>query len=133
MAPRKKPSPLQGHKERLKGEQVHTNRKRPRGHRAHPWEISGKYAVTRITSRYDSENDHLSNRGKYLSHIDFKIPGEPTDAEPNLVTVVSEKAPISIEDLEGHTIGGQWRIIRALEPVKGAPHGGFILERLEQL
>lgn len=93
--------------------------------------ISGKYAVTRIASRYDSETEHLSCRGKCLSHIDFKIPGEPTDAEPKLVAVVSEQSSISIEDLEGHTIGGQWRIIRALEPVKGAPHGGFILERLE--
>lgn len=46
--------------------------------------------------------------------------------------VVSEQAIISIEDLEGHTIGGQWRIIRALKPVKGAPHGGFILEHLER-
>ena len=94
--------------------------------------ISGKYAVTRIASRYDSETGHLSYRGKFLSHIDFKIPGEPTDAEPNIATVVSEQSPISIEDLEGHTIGGQWRIIRALEPVKGAPHGGFILEHLER-
>lgn len=96
--------------------------------------ISGKYAVTHITSRYDSENDHLSNRGKYLSRIDFKIPGDPTDAGDKMVTVVSEKGLISIEDLEGHTLGsGKWRIIRALKPVKGAPHGGFILERLEQL
>lgn len=95
--------------------------------------ISGKYAATRIASRYDSETEHLSNRGKCLSHIDFKIPGEPADAEPKLVTVVSEQALICIEDLEGHTIGGQWRIIRALKPVKGAPHGGFILEHLEQL
>lgn len=87
-----------------------------------------KFAVVRIDSRYDSESDRLENRGKYLSHIDFKIPGEPADAEPKLVTVVSEQAPISIEDLEGHTIGGQWRVIRALKPVKGAPHGGFILE-----
>ena len=90
--------------------------------------ISGKYAATRIASRYDSETEHLSNRGKCLSHIDFKIPGEPTDAKPKLVTVVSEQSLISIEDLEGHTIGGQWRVIRALKPVKGAPHGGFILE-----
>lgn len=67
----------------------------------------------------------------YLSHIDFKIPGEPTDAEPKLVTVVSEQALICIEDLEGHTFGDRWRIIRALKPVKGAPHGGFILEQLE--
>lgn len=79
------------------------------------------------------EAEHLSCLGKRLSHIDFKIPGEPTDAEPKLVTVVSEQALICIEDLEGHTIGGQWRIIRALKPVKGAPHGGFILEHLEQL
>lgn len=90
--------------------------------------ISGKYAVTRIAGRYDSEAEHLSYLGKCLSHIDFKIPGEPADANPKLVTVVSEQAPISIEYLEGHTIGGQWRVIRALKPVKGAPHGGFILE-----
>lgn len=90
--------------------------------------ISGKYAATRIAGRYDSEAEHLSCLGKCLSHIDFKIPGEPADANPKLVTVVSEQAPISIEDLEGHTIGGQWRVIRALKPVKGAPHGGFILE-----
>lgn len=90
--------------------------------------ISGKYAATRIAGRYDSEAEHLSCLGKCLSHIDFKIPGEPADAEPKLVTVVSVQAPISIEDLEGHTIGGQWRVIRALKPVKGAPHGGFILE-----
>lgn len=95
--------------------------------------ISGKYAVTRIASRYDSEAEHLSRLGKYLSHIDFKIPGEPADAEPKLVTVVSEQAPISIENLEGHTISDRWRIIRALKPVKGAPHGGFIIEHLEQL
>lgn len=94
--------------------------------------ISGKYAVTRIASRYDSETEHPSNRGKYLSHIDFKIPGEPTDAGDKMATVVSEQALICIEDLEGHTIGGKWRIIRALEPVKGAPHGGFILEHLER-
>lgn len=93
--------------------------------------ISGKYAVTRIASRYDSETEHLSNRGKCLSRIDFKIPGEPTDAEPELIIVVSEQATISIEDLEGHTFGDRWRIIRALKPVKGAPHGGFILEHLE--
>lgn len=94
--------------------------------------ISGKYAVTRIAGRYDSETGHLSYRGKFLSHIDFKIPGEPTDAEPNIATVVSEQAPISIEDLEGYTLGsGKWRVIRALKPIKGAPHGGFILERLE--
>ena len=90
--------------------------------------ISGKYAATRIAGRYDSEAEHLSCLGKCLSHIEFKIPGEPADAEPKLVTVVSEQAPISIEDLEGHTIGGQWHVIRALKPVKGAPHGGFILE-----
>lgn len=90
--------------------------------------ISGKYAATRIASRYDSESDRLSNRGKCLSHIDFKIPAEP---EPTIISVVSEQAPISIEDLEGHTISGNWRIIRALKPVKGAPHGGFILEHLE--
>lgn len=94
--------------------------------------ISGKYAVTRITSRYDSEAEHLSCLGKCLSHIDFKIPGEPADANPKLVTVVSEQAPICIEDLEGHTFGDRWRIIRALKPVKGAPHGGFILEHLER-
>ena len=70
--------------------------------------------------------------GKYLSHIDFKIPGEPADAEPKLVTIVSKQAPISIENLESHTIIDKWRIIRALKPVKGAPHGGFILERLER-
>lgn len=94
--------------------------------------ISGKYAATRIAGRYDCEAGHLSCRGMCLSHIDFKIPGEPADAEPKLVTVVSEKAPISIESLEGHTLGsGKWRVIRALKPVKGAPHGGFILERLE--
>lgn len=90
--------------------------------------ISGKYAVTRIASRYDSETEHISCRGKCLSHIDFTIPADPTDAGPKLVTVVSEKAPISIEDLEGNTISGRWRIIRALKPVKEAPHGGFILE-----
>ena len=90
--------------------------------------ISGKYAVTRIAGRYDSEAEHLSCLGMCLSHIDFKIPGEPADAEPKLVTFVSEQAPISIESLEGHTIGGKWRVIRALKPVKGAPHGGFILE-----
>lgn len=90
--------------------------------------ISGKYAATRIAGRYDCEAEHLSRLGKCLSHIDFKIPGEPADAEPKLVTVVSEQALISIEDLEGHTIGSRWRIIRALKPVKGAPHGGFILE-----
>ena len=95
--------------------------------------ISGKYAVTRIAGRYDSEAEHLSCLGKCLSHIDFKIPGEPADAEPKLVTIVSEQAPISIENLEGHTISDRWRIIRALEPVKGAPHGGFILEHIEQL
>lgn len=39
--------------------------------------ISGKYAVTRIVSRYDSETEHLSNRGKYLSHIDFQNPWRP--------------------------------------------------------
>ena len=93
--------------------------------------ISGKYAATRIAGRYDSEAEHLSCLGKCLSHIDFKIPGEPADANPRLVTVVSEQALISIEDLEGHTIGGQWRIIRALKPVKGAPHGGFILEHID--
>ena len=95
--------------------------------------ISGKYAVIRIASRYDSENERISCLGKCLSHIDFKIPAEPTGTEPKLVTVVSEKAPISIEDLEGHTISDKWRIIRALKPVKQAPHGGFILEHLEQL
>ena len=79
--------------------------------------------ATRIAGRYNSEAEHLS-------HIDFKIPGEPADANPKLVTVVSEQAPISIEGLEGHTIGGQWRVIRALKPVKGTPHGGFILEHL---
>lgn len=93
--------------------------------------ISGKYAVTRIAGRYDSEAEHLSCLGKCLSHIDFKIPGEPADAEPKLVTIVSEQAPISIENLEGHTISDRWRIIRALKPVNGAPHGGFILEHLE--
>ena len=95
--------------------------------------ISGKYAVTRIAGRYDSEAEHLSCLGKCLSHIDFTIPSEPTGAEPKLVTIVSEQASISIENLEGHTIGGGWRIIRALKPVNGAPHGGFILEHLEQL
>lgn len=93
--------------------------------------ISGKYVATRIASRYDSETEHLSCRGKRLSHIDFKIPGEPTDAGPNLVTVVSAQATISIENLEGRTISDKWRIIRALKPMQGAPHGGFILERLE--
>lgn len=94
--------------------------------------ISGKYAVTRIASRYDSESDRLSNLGKCLSHIDFKIPAEPVEAEPTTISVVSEQAPITIEDLESITFGGDgWRIIRALKPVKGAPHGGFILERLE--
>ena len=96
--------------------------------------ISGKYAVTRIAGRYDSEVEHLSFLGECLSHIAFKIPGEPTGAEPKLVTIVSEQATISIESLEGYTLGsGKWRVIRALKPVKGAPHGGFILERLEQL
>ena len=91
-----------------------------------------KFAVVRIGSRYDSESDRLENRGEYLSHIDFKIPAEPTGAEPKLVTVVSEQSLISIESLEGHTLGsGKWRVIRALKPVKGAPHGGFILEHLE--
>lgn len=93
--------------------------------------ISGKYAATRIASRDDSESEHLSNRGKYLSHIDFKIPGEPAEAEPTAISIVSEQAPISIENLEGHTISDNWRIIRALKPVKGAPHGGFILEHIE--
>lgn len=153
MAPRKKPSPLQGHKERLKGEQVHTNRKRPRGHRAHPLGSS----PTPAKLLFDDVTDTLGGgdqevyaavgfgigisktlagdweiSGKYLSHIDFKIPGEPADAEPKLVTIVSKQAPISIENLESHTISDKWRIIRALKPVKGAPHGGFILERLER-
>lgn len=91
--------------------------------------ISGKYVATRIAGRYDSEAEHLSCLGECLSHIDFKIPGETADANPKLVTVVSEQATISIESLEGHTLGsGKWRVIRALKPVKGAPHGGFILE-----
>lgn len=93
--------------------------------------ISGKYAVTRIAGRYDSEAEHLSLLGKCLSHIDFKIPGDPADAGDKMVTIVSEQAPISIENLEGHTISDRWRIIRALKPVNGAPHGGFILEHLE--
>lgn len=94
--------------------------------------ISGKYAVTRIASRYDSETEHISCLGECLSHIDFKIPGDPTDAGDKMATVVSEQATISIESLEGYTLGsGKWRVIRALKPVKGAPHGGFILERLE--
>lgn len=93
--------------------------------------ISGKYAVTHITSRYYSERERLSHLGKCLSHIDFKIPGEPGDAEPNRINVVSEQRQIRIEDLEGHVLGG-WRILHALKPVKGAPHGGFILERLER-
>lgn len=95
--------------------------------------ISRKYAATRIAGRYDSETEHISCLGECLSHINFKIPGEPTGAEPQLATVVSEQATIGIENLEGHIIGDRWRIIRALKPVKGAPHGGFILERLEQL
>lgn len=90
-----------------------------------------KFAVTRITSRYYSEHERLSHLGKCLSHIDFKIPGKPSDAEPTLVTVVSEQSPICIENLEGRTIG-EWHIIRALKPVKQAKHGGFILERLEE-
>lgn len=94
--------------------------------------ISGKYAVTRIARRYDSEAEHLSCLGKCLSHIDFKIPGAPDDAEPKLIIVVSEQSPIDIEGLEGNTFDGGWRIIRALKPVKGAPHGGFILERRER-
>lgn len=89
-----------------------------------------KFAVTRIISRYDSAFERLSHLGKCLSHIDFKIPAEPSDAEPTLVTVVSEQAPIRIENLEDHTIGDKWRIIRALKPTKQAPHGGFILEHL---
>lgn len=96
------------------------------------WEISGKYVVTRIAGRYDSESDRLSNRSKCLSHIDFKIPAEPTAAEPTAISVVSEQAATDIEDLEGHTVGGGWRVIRALEPVKGSPHGGFILEHRDQ-
>jgi len=90
-----------------------------------------KFAVVRIASRYDSESERLSHLGKCLSHIDFKIPGKPSDAEPMLVTVVSEQSPICIENLEGRTIG-EWRIIRALKPVKQAKHGGFILEHIEE-
>lgn len=89
-----------------------------------------KFAVVRIASRHDSARERLSHLGKCLSHIDFKIPGEPGDAEPNRINVVSEQRQIRIEDLEGHVLGG-WRILHALKPVKGAPHGGFILERLE--
>lgn len=88
-----------------------------------------KFAATRITIRYDSESERLSHLGKCLSRIDFKIPGEPSDAEPKLVTVVSEQSPICIEGLEGRTLGDGWRIIHALEPTGKAEHGGFILER----
>lgn len=91
-----------------------------------------KFAVVRIASRYDSEHERLSHLGKCLSHIDFKIPGKPSDAEPTLVTVASEQSPICIEALEGHVLGGGWRIIRALKPTKQAPHGGFILEHIEE-
>lgn len=91
-----------------------------------------KFAVTRITSRYYSEHERLSHLGKCLSHIDFKIPGEPSDAEPKRVNVVSEQRQIRIEDLEGHVLGGAWRIIHALEPAGKAKHGGFILEHIDK-
>lgn len=91
-----------------------------------------EFAVTRITSRYDSESERLSHLGKCLSHINFKIPGGPKDAEPKGVTIVSEQAPIRIEALEGRTLGDGWRIIHALKPGGNAPHGGFILEHIDK-
>lgn len=91
-----------------------------------------KFAVTRITSRYDSARERLSHLGKCLSHINFKTPGGPKDAEPKGVTIVSEQRPISIEALEGHALGDGWRIIHALKPGGNAPHGGFILEHIDK-
>lgn len=91
-----------------------------------------EFAVTRITSRYDSARERLSHLGKCLSSINFKIPGGPKDAEPKGVTIVSEQRPISIEDLEGHALGDGWRIIHALKPGGNAPHGGFILEHIDK-
>lgn len=91
-----------------------------------------EFAVTRITSRYDSERERLSHLGKCLSRINFKAPGGPKDAEPKGVTIVSEQRPISIEALEGHALGDGWRIIHALKPGGNAPHGGFILEHIDK-
>lgn len=81
-----------------------------------------KYAVTPVIHRFDSDGEGLSN-------IAFKIPSDHTDAEPTLVTVVSEHTSVSMENLVGHTIGGDaWRIIHTLKPRGNARYGGLILE-----
>lgn len=109
-----------------------TNSHKPLELDVHAGDITKEFAVTRIISRYDSERERLSHLGKCLSRIDFKIPGEPSDAEPKHVNVVSEQRQIRAEDLEGHVLGGGWRIIRALKPGGQAPHGGFILEHIDK-
>lgn len=86
-------------------------------------DIRKKYAVAPIIHRHDSDGEGLSN-------IAFKIPPDHTGAEPTLVTVVSERGPVSAENIVGHTIdhGDSWRIIRALKPRGNARYGGLILE-----
>lgn len=91
-----------------------------------------EYAITRVTSRYDSEVERYSGNGKCLSTITFNVPTNPDTDKYAPVTVVSEQRSIHIEDLEGSIIGnGMWRIMHALEPGEGAALGGFILERVK--
>lgn len=98
----------------------------------HIGDSTQKYAVTRVSSRHDDKFARLSYNGACISSVTIQIPAEPTYPGPKEVTFITETGPICIEGLEGRTLGDKWRIIHALEPAGQAPHGGFILERIEE-